>query len=96
MVFDNHSLKYTVTYMPSCTLANSSEKSRSCEAFSSAASQQISRILWKPSDSIPPLQQPVTCPYPEPDHSSSHPTPLFCYFKLYSDLYGVFHSVAFH
>jgi len=29
--------------------------------------------LWKPNGSIPRSQQPATCPYPEPDHSSSHP-----------------------
>ena len=41
-----------------------------------SASQEISHILWKPENPLPPLQEPATCPDPEADQStcsSCHP-----------------------
>jgi len=38
-----------------------------------SASQEIPPHFIEPEDSLPHLQVPATCPYPEPDQSSPYP-----------------------
>jgi len=49
------------------------EQSPSGEANKSSANHENLRILWNPEVSLPYSQVPATCPYPEPDRSSSYP-----------------------
>ena len=49
------------------------EQSPSSEANQFSASQEISPYFMKPEGSLPRLQQPVTCLYPEPDQSRPCP-----------------------
>ena len=49
------------------------EQSPSWEANRFSASQEITHILWYPESSLPPLQVPAICPYPEPDRSNPYP-----------------------
>jgi len=58
------------------------EQGPSLEANRSSYSQYIPRILWNPEGQLPRLQQPATCPYPEPDQSSPWLPSHFLYIHL--------------
>ena len=45
----------------------------SWEANRFSVSQEIPHILWNPKGSLPHLQVPTTCLYPEPARSSPYP-----------------------
>ena len=69
LLFTNHPTVYIVA---SC-YTNSLQQSPSWEADIFSASQEISRILWKPEGSSPYSQLPDTCRCPELDQSSPYP-----------------------
>ena len=50
----------------------------------SAASQEITLILWNPKSSFPYSQIPTTCPYPEP--ARSNPCPPFSFQKIHLNI----------
>ena len=54
-------------------LTFSTEQNYSSEANSSSPSQEIPNNLAEPEGPLPRLQQPLTCPNPEPDQSSPCP-----------------------
>jgi hypothetical protein len=64
--------KYLLTYL----LTYSMEQSPSWEANRFATSQEIPRIFMEPEGSLPYLQVPATCPYPEPTPTSPPPLQL--------------------
>ena len=61
-----------ITYLLTYLLTYSMEQSPWI-ANRFAASQGILCILWNPECSLPHLQVPPTCPYPEPARSSPYP-----------------------
>jgi hypothetical protein len=67
----------------SCDVTNNMQQIFSLEANSSAGGKEIPPHLVEYEDLLPFSQQPVTCPYPEPDQSiRPHPLPSY-FFKIY-------------
>jgi len=58
-------------------LTYSMEQSPPWQANRFLFSQEIPRILWNPEGSLPRLQVPFVCPYPEPDQFSPCPPSHF-------------------